>query len=307
MNVSPRERISRLQLAWWLLRRAFVCCYEEGCFTSAKSAAYSGLLSFIPVMTATATILVQFNAERVSRVISQFLFLAVPPGSEDMVQYSFTVRGERPIGVLIVATLVSLWGASGLMESLMEGFQAAYHLPSGRPWVQQRLVAILLVLIAAAPAVGASTMLVLGDSVEHWLGEALGLVPEGELLRGPLQLAAVATRYAIAVAAIIVAAAGMFYVGPNRRQQWRHIWPGAFVATMLWLLATAAFAWYVRNIANYNVMYGSVGAVIALLVWMYVLAAVAMFGCAYNAERERLFGTIASAASQTPEVNGPAA
>jgi membrane protein len=60
------------------------------------------------------------------------------------------------------------------------------------------------------------------------------------------------------------------------------------VTTALWLASTQIFAWYVRNIANYNVLYGSIGAVIALLVWMYVLSITALVGCEFNAERERL-------------------
>jgi membrane protein len=66
------------------------------------------------------------------------------------------------------------------------------------------------------------------------------------------------------------------------------VWPGAWLATILWLIATSGFAWYVRNIANYNVLYGSIGAVIALLVWMYLLAVIALVGCEYNAVRGRL-------------------
>jgi membrane protein len=58
--------------------------------------------------------------------------------------------------------------------------------------------------------------------------------------------------------------------------------PGAFVATVMWLLSTQAFGWYVRNIANYNLLYGSVAAVIALVVWMYVLAVIALVGCEFN-------------------------
>ena len=79
----------------------------------------------------------------------------------------------------------------------------------------------------------------------------------------------------------------VYYFGPNRRQEFRHVFPGAVLATILWLMATLAFGWYVRNIANYNVLYGSVGAGLALLVWMYVLAAIVLFGCEFNAVRER--------------------
>lgn len=272
---------------WWLLKRAFVSSYEDGCFGIAKGAAYSALLSFIPVLTALATILVQVNAQKVSSMILRFLFIAVPPGTEDLVQYSFTIRGERPVHLLVLATLLSVWAASGLMATLMEGFQAAYRLPSGRPFLRQRMVAILLVFIAAAPVIAGSSLLVLGDRVEKWFLAALGVLPAGEQLRGWVLVAGVASRYVVALGAISVATAGMFYFGPNRRQQWKSVLPGALLSTLLWFAVTVLFAWYVRNIANYNVMYGSIGAVIALLVWMYVLAVVALLGCEYNAERER--------------------
>ncbi len=67
----------------------------------------------------------------------------------------------------------------------------------------------------------------------------------------------------------------------------RFVWPGAVLATVLWLLATTGFGWYVRHVAHYNVMYGSIGAGIALLVWMYLLAAIALIGCEFNAAYER--------------------
>lgn len=276
-----------LRRVWWLLRRSLIVAYEDGCLGVAKAAAYSGLLSFIPVLTATAAILVQLNAGRVSRMVAQAVFAAVPPGAEDLVQQGFTLRGERPVSLLITATLLSLWAASGLMASLMEGFQAAYRLPTGRPALKQRLVAILLVLIAAAPVIGASTLIVLGDRVERTALFWLGVVPAGEQLRGWVVLAGYGVRYSVSLGAIILAAAGLYYVGPNRRQLWRRVFPGALIATVLWLASTLGFAWYVRNIANYNVMYGSIGAVIALLVWMYLMAAIALVGCEFNAELER--------------------
>ena len=66
------------------------------------------------------------------------------------------------------------------------------------------------------------------------------------------------------------------------------VFPGAMLATFLWLIATLAFAWYIRHVADYNVLYGSVGAGLALLVWMYVLAVITLFGCEFNAVRERI-------------------
>jgi membrane protein len=274
--------------SWWLLKRAIVATYQDGGIGIAKAAAYSALLSFFPVLTALATILFQVNAERVSQIISRFLTVAVPPGSEELVQYSFALRGERPFNLLIAATFVSLWAASGLTSTLMEGFQAAYHLPSGRPVLKQRGVAILLVAIAAAPVLLASSLLLAGDRAERWVLATVGLIDTGEQLRGWVLWLGTGVRYLVAFGAIVLSSAGLYYFGPNRRQKWKHVWPGAFLATTVWLLATIAFTWYVRNIANYNLLYGSIGAVIALLVWLYVLSVIALIGCEYNAEHERL-------------------
>ena len=102
------------------------------------------------------------------------------------------------------------------------------------------------------------------------------------------QLVSRLARYAIAFATTILVTMLLYHFGPYRRQHFRALFPGAVLATVLWMLATNGFGWYVRHMAHYNVMYGSVGASIALLVWMYLIAAIALVGCEFNAEFERL-------------------
>lgn len=281
------ERSGPLLRFWGLFRQACVGAYEDNCFGIAKGAAYSALLAFFPVLASIAAILVRVNADSVARVLSRLLFEVVPPGTEDLVRYQFAARGQRPIWLVLAAAVLSAWAASGAMISLMEGFQAAYHLPSGRSFLRQRGIAILLVFIAALPSVGASAMLLFGARTERWMLGWLGLAPEADIRTGVI-LAFDLLRYLVALGAIVVVTALMYWIGPNRPLRFRCVWPGAFLSTALWLGATSAFAWYVRNIANYNVLYGSIGAVIALLVWMYLLALIALFGCEYNAVRERL-------------------
>jgi membrane protein len=273
-----------------LFRRACVAAYEDNCFGIAKGAAYSALLAFFPMTATIAAILVQANAESVSRVLSHFLFQVVPPGSENLVEYQFAVKGQRPVWLLVGATLLSLWAASGSMISLMEGFQAAYRLPAGRPFVRQRLVAFLMVITLALPAVGASAMILFGSRIERSVYNKLGVASEGEEIKVWIPVVGTVSRYVVAVGAVILVTGLLYYFGPNRRKRLSRVWPGAFLATVFWVLATNVFGWYVRNIANYNVMYGSIGAVIALLVWMYLLALVALLGCEYNAERDRMAG-----------------
>jgi membrane protein len=146
---------------------------------------------------------------------------------------------------------------------------------------------MLLVFTSALPLLGASALIVFGRRGENELIKWLGLMPAAEL-RGWISLAGQVLRFLVPIAAIVLATALMYYIGPNRKQKFGQVIPGAMVATLFWLLATLGFSWYVSHVANYNVLYGSVGAGLALLVWMYVLSVVMLFGCEFNAAREVL-------------------
>lgn len=277
----------RLRTLAFLLRRSVVGAFDDGCFGMAKGAAYSALLSFFPVLTSAATILVQTRARFVSATVERALSEIVPPGSEDLVLQQFRVTGERPITVLVVAGLISLWAASSVIKSLIDGFHAAYRVPRNRAFLRNSGVSMSLVLLCAIPLLCGSLLILFGGQIER---AALRLVA-GEALWDRVSwvwawLSRLA-RYALAYATTFSVAACLYYFAPYRKQRWRFIWPGATLAATLWVLATYGFGWYVRTVAEYNVMYGSIGAGIALLVWMYLLAATALIGCEFNAAYER--------------------
>ena len=271
---------------WSRLRAAFQATYEDGCFGIAKGAAYSSLLAFFPVITTLAAVLVQTNAEAVARTTARLLYDVIPPGTEEIVRALFTVTGRRPTTLLVGAVVLSVWASSGVMMSLMEGFHAVYRIPGGRSFLKERAVAMWLVLVAAIPMLGASALIVIGNrarrSFVYWLG-----LTRSDDLRGWVALGGQIFSFAIALIAIVVIMALVYYVGPNRKQAFRRVFPGAVLATVLWLLSTLAVGWYLRDIANYNLLYGGVGAGLALLIWSYILCVITLFGCAYNAVGER--------------------
>jgi membrane protein len=284
-----------LARTWWLLRRAFIAAYEDNCFGIAKGAAYSGLLSLFPILTILTAILIQANAQSVVHVIERFVQDVLPPGTEDLVLSRLRDQARRGISLPVIAVIGAIWAGSGAMCSLMEGFQAAYRIPSGRPFVKQRAMAIFLLLIAAIPAVGASILIIFGNRIEAVTVQWAGISD----LSTPLEWAWKFARWMVAFLATIFVTGLLYYFGPNHRQEQKktvlnthsrfmRVWPGALVATALWLIATAGFAWYVGHLANYNLFYGSVGAVIVLLIWMYLIACISLIGCEYNAERERI-------------------
>ena len=291
MSATPRIyvfEVGFLARFWSLLEVAFIGLYSDGGFAIAKGAAYSAVLAFFPILTTIATILVQANAEAVSRTIVRLLYDVVPPGTEDVVERLFNVHGQRPTLLLVVvAVILAAWAGSGVMISLMEGFRATYRIPSGRSFVQERVVAMLMVIGAAAPSLGVSLLLVFGNRAQTWVITTLGLMEEYRDLRGWVRLLWQLLSFIIVAGAMVLFTALLYYFGPNRQQRFGGVVPGAIVATALWLIATLGVAWYFRHITDYNVLYGSVGAGLALLVWSYVLAVIALFGCEFNAALER--------------------
>ncbi len=280
---------------WWFLRRALIAAYEDNCFSIAKGAAYSFLLSLFPVLTTLTALLIRANAQAVVQVIYTFVQQILPPGTETDVLSRLQERAGQGISLPIAAILLSLWAGSGAMISLMEGFQAAYRIPSGRPFLKQRAMSIFLVLIAAVPAVGSSSLIIFGDRIEtafiHWLG-----VSE---MSAPVEILWRIGRYAVAFATTTFVTGLLYYFGPNHRPEPQYmqramasrfvrVWPGALVATALWLISTAVFAGYVNHFANYNIFYGTIRTVVVLLIWLYLIACISLLGCEFNAERERV-------------------
>jgi membrane protein len=270
-----------------ILRRTFIATFENRGFGTAKAAAYSALLSFFPVLTTAAAILVLTKAEFVAHTISEFLFEVVPPGTEELVRYQFVVKGQRPPFVLITASLFSLWAASGVVGSLMQGFQAAYRIERRRSHIRNMAVSMMLVLLSGIPLLAACGLMLFGSHIDRLMMQALSIDPILTEVAPSWHLLTRLARYCVAFGAAVAVTMLLYYFGPFRRQRWSGVWRGAVLATTFWLLATAGFGWYVRNIANYNVLYRSVATSITLLVWMYLMSLIALLGCEFNAEFER--------------------
>lgn len=272
----------------FLLRRTLFASIDDGLFGIAKGAAYSALLSFFPILTSVAVILVQTGAKYVQDNIARFLSRVLPPGTETVVLEQFRVQGKKPGALLVVAFLFSLWAASSVVKSLIDGFNSAYRVPRNRSMGGHIGIGLLLVIFAGLPLLGASSLILFGNAIETGVMKLLRIDPLLHPLEGWLRLISQVGRYVVAFGATCTLMAMLYYYGPYRKQRWKAVWPGAFLATVLWLLATLGFGWYVRNISNYNLLYGSVGTSIALLSWMYILALIALFGCEFNAESERM-------------------
>jgi len=263
------------------LRLAFWRAFEHDAFGVAKGAAFSAILTFFPVILILASILsLSRTSELFVREIFHALGRILPEGTSATITYYLTGAKPAQTKFLVWISILTLWTASGVTISWMEGFRKAYQMPKVWGIVKERLIAFELVVMAGVPMGFASFLVVSGNLIERWTMYHVG----HELTPYILGLWT-AVRWIIAVLTSIAVISLVYHHGVPRTQPWHRVLPGAVVATLLWVFVTVLFGWYLRRYANYDVIYGSVGTAIALLIWLYLVSMVVLIGAEFNAVR----------------------
>jgi membrane protein len=144
------------------------------------------------------------------------------------------------------------------------------------------VVAVLLVAATLVPMLFATMLVTFGHFIEHWIVDSAG-----HELRFYVLLFWRMIRWGIAVVTSVVMLAVIYHFGVPRRRHWKHALPGAMLATVTWFVSTLIFGWYVTHFSHYQVVYGSLGAGMATMVWLYIVSLSILFGAEFNAE---LFG-----------------
>ncbi len=263
---------------WRLFRLSIWRAFEHDAFAIAKASAYSSIFTFFPALLVLGSVMATINRGEVYlREISYALGTILPAGSSTALSY---LRGseDRPVGLLISTSLLTIWSASGVIISWMDGFRRAYQLPKTWGLVQERLIAISLVFMAGLPLSFATILVAFGSRIEmrilFLLGHEFG--PLILLLWG-------AIRWSIAILTSIAVIQLIYHNAVPRTQPWHSVLPGAVLSTVMWLLSSALFGWYLQHYTDYSVIYGSLGVGIALLVWMYLISLVVLICAEFNA------------------------
>jgi membrane protein len=182
-------------------------------------------------------------------------------------------------GILTFGVAVALWSSSAAMMGLIDSLNRAYDLEEARSWWKVRLLAVVLTLALAAFVLVAFALVLLGPTVADHVARVTGLGPAfawtWKVLQWPVVLALVA-----------LGAGLVYYFAPDAEQEWVWVTPGAVLTTVLWLLASLGFKYYVTNFGTYTETYGAVGGVMVLLLWFYMSGLVMLFGAELNAEIE---------------------
>src|SRR5579871_1007232 len=230
-----------------LMRLAVWRAFEHDAFAVAKAAAYSSILTLFPALLVVGSILATTRKGEVYvREIGYALGRILPAGSNTALAYLKGTSLQRSVGLLISASLITLWTGSGVVISWMEGFRNAYQLPKIWGLVKERIIAFGLVIGAGIPMTFATVLVSFGSRIELRILFSLG----HEF--GPLILLMwTAIRWLIATLTSIAVIALIYHNAVPRTQPWHSVLPGAALATILWFLATGLFGWYLQNYADY--------------------------------------------------------
>ena len=261
------------------LRVAVVQAMADDVINTAKAVAYSGMLMMFPALLVMTTLLAQVpEGNTLMGAVRATFEQLLPADTMDLLQSYVLARHIHSGQVILSATGLSVFAGLGMMLSLMEGFRRAYRLPSDdwNFW-GRRLRALLLVPIALVPLSLATLVVVFGHQIEVWMID--NAVHE---LRYMVLFFWRMVRWSISVVTSVAVLSALYHFGTRRKEHWLWVAPGAVTGTLLWFPATLAFGWYVTRIADYSMFYGSFGAGIATLVWLYITAFSVLIGAELN-------------------------
>ena len=202
--------------------------------------------------------------------------LLLPPQAMEQVDAVIVQFERQKAGLFSIAILFALWTASAGIRSAMVAMNRAYDVREGRPLWKRYPLSVLYTVGMAAMLLTAAALMVVGPTLMGWLADLFGLQQVVVTVWAWL-------RWPVAVLLLVLAVAVFYYVTPDVEQEFRFITPGSLIAVLTWIAASLGFGYYVQNFADYSATYGSIGAIIVLLMYFYLSAAVLLFGAELNA------------------------
>lgn len=248
----------------------------------AAKLSYYFLLALVPLLLLLTTVFGYFAQSADLRAdLLEYFKRVVPRSAFQLVVNTLDeVSSRAGGGKLSLGIIGTLWAASAGMAAIIRGLNQAYNIEEARPWWKVRLVAVGLTLAFAAFTVIALMLVLAGSGIGRyiaaWLGYEAAFVSAWNVLRWP-----------VALALVLIAIDLLYRFAPDLRR-WRFYWasPGAVAAVALWVVASLGFRLYLRYFNNYATTYGSLGAVIILMLWLYVTSAAILIGAEVNSEIE---------------------
>lgn len=257
----------------------FIKGINEGFLTSRASAvSFNFFLAIFPTLLFLFTIIPFIPITDFQPTLLGFIRDLIPTSAYETVRETVEdIVTRHHGGLLSLGFILSLYFSTNGVNSLIEGFNSTYHTIETRPWLKQRLISLVLVLIFSFLLVIAIGLMVSGEIVVSIL------LPESIEKSGFYVLLIGLLRWTVIVAAIFFAISFLYYLAPAKRRHFRFISAGSSMATLMIVLTMLGFNWYVDNFSRYNLLYGSIGTLLIVLLWIYFNSFSLLIGFELNA------------------------
>ena len=267
-----------------ILKRAVKESLDDHITNLAAALAYYAFLALpAALLVALGLFSVLAGPSAIQSVVDR-LGSVVPEQATELIEGSLTRMSENAgsgFTVLAVGLVIALWSLTGAMQNLMWAFNLAYDREESRGFVRRRLVALVMLTFAFLGFLLMVGVLILGPHLSGWLGESLGA-------ESVVRWAWRAGQWPLLILGLLVVFAGLLYFGPNvEHPRWSFLSFGAVLAIVIWLIVSAAFALYASQFGSYNKAWGSLSAVVVMLTWLWLSNLALLFGAEVNAEAER--------------------
>ncbi len=254
---------------------------NDNVFNGAAALGFYFTLAIFPAMIVLMALIPYLPIARVDEAIMDLLGQALPPEAFDMVAgVVHEVTSERRGGLLSFGILGALWAISTGMYSIMQQLNVTYDVKEVRSFVRARATALVLSLLFILLVIGAFSLVVFGGIIQDWIGARFGF-PDALLIFFTV------FRWSVIVGALLLGFAIIYRYAPNIDRKFSLISPGGVFGVVVLILASLAFAVYTSNFADYSATYGSIGAVIILMLWLYIAGMAILLGSEINVLIER--------------------
>jgi membrane protein len=245
-------------------RRVMGKVQEDNCLGQASQLAYYFLFALFPFFLFLTALLGYLPIPNLMDQIMDLLARVLPSDALRLVRDNIaSLVSDQHGGLLSFGILASLWASSSAIAAITDVLNHAYDVEEGRPWWKVRATALILTVGFSCFIIVAMVLLMFGPHLGSWIANQVGM-------GGAFEIAWNILRWPVIVMLMMVAVGILYYFAPDVEQEWRWVTPGAVFAVVGAILTSLGFSYYVNNFGSYNKTYGSIGAVIVLLTWMYL-------------------------------------
>ena len=249
---------------------------ESNCSEHAAAMAYYFLFALFPFLLFLTTLIGYLPIPHLMEYLLIDAARMLPAEAFALVQdniRSLFIRKQH--GLLSIGILLALWSSSKAVVSIIFAMNTLYLVKEGRPFWKVRLTALFLVIGLSSLFLLASILLMFGTRIGNWIAATVDFGTTFKIAWGLMLVPVILLLLMLAVAAV-------YFFTPDVEQKWKWISPGALVAIPSWLCMSLAFSFYINHFGAYNRTYGSIGAVIVLLLWLYLSGFIVLAGAVIN-------------------------